>query len=131
MNSKLGFWLYAFGAVTIVLCTAAFVIWGAGFLIGWKLKLMMAVRWVMAGGVVLNIVGRVMTLPKNGNFRVKRLNNLSALSAVMLATAAVMIFAGNSYIAGVYVAKSSFIAFILISALIDLWVTFRMPNEKK
>jgi len=131
MNKNLGFWLYAVGAVTIVLATAAFVFFGAGFLVGWKLKLIMAMRWVMVGGVVLNIVGRVMTLPKNGDFRVKRLNNLMALSAVMLATAAFLIFAGNTYIGTVYVAKSSFIAFILISALIDLWVSFRMPNEKE
>lgn len=131
MNKNLGFWLYAAGAVTVLIATAAFVFFGTGFLVGWRLKLMMAMRWVMAAGVVFNIVGRVMTLPKNGSFRVKRLNNLMALSAVMLATAAFLMFAGNTYIGGIYVAKSSFIAFILISALIDLWVTFRMPNEKK
>ena len=131
MNRNIGFWLYAAGAVIVLIATAAFVFFGAGFLVGWRLKLMMAMRWVMAIGVALNIVGRVMTLPKNGNFRVKRLNNLMALSAVMLASAAFLMFAGNTYIGTVYVAKSSFIAFILISALIDLWVTYRMPNEKK
>jgi len=130
MNKNLGFWLYAAGAVTVVAATAAFVFIGGGFLIGWRLKLMMSMRWVMVVGVVLNIVGRVMTLPKSDNFRIKRLNNLMALSSVMLATAAFLMFAGNSYIGGVYIAKSSFIAFILISALIDLWVTFRMPKNE-
>lgn len=121
MNKNLGFWLYAVGAVTIVLATAAFVFFGAGFLVGWRLRLMLVMRWVMIVGVVMNIVGRVMTLAKDGDFRVKRLNNLLALSAVMLVAAAYFMF----------MHKAACIAFILISAFIDLWVSFRMPNEKK
>lgn len=121
MNRNLGFWLYAAGAVTVLIATVAFVFFGTGFLIGWRLRLMMAIRWVMIAGVALNVVGRVMTLPKDGNFRVKRLNNLLALSSVMLVAAAYFMFIG----------KAACIAFILISAFIDLWVTYRMPNEKK
>jgi len=118
MNKKLGFWLFATGAVIVLLSTIAYVFFGAGFLIGWRLRLMMTVRWVMIAGVVLNVVGRVMTLPKTDDFRVKRLNNLLALSSVFLVAAAYFMFTG----------KAACIAFILISAFIDLWVTFRMPK---
>ena len=120
MKQKIGFWLYAVGAVGLLIAVAALVFFGGGFLIGWRLRLIMAMRWVMAVSAALNVAGRIMTLPATDDYRQKRLNNITALSSVMIIGAVYFLFTYK---------PAWTIALVLISALIDLWISFRSPKK--
>ena len=121
-REKIGFWIYATGAIIVLLATVAFINGGAYTFsfeaTPMELYCKLLAPWAFSVGVVLNIVGRVMTLPPLKNFRVRRLNNILALSAILLMASAYFMFIGRSYC----------IITILLSALFDLWYTYRIKG---
>ena len=121
-KGKIGFIIYAVGAVIVVIATAAFIVGGGNRfyfeLTEPELYCKILSPWVFSFGVVLDIVGRVMTLPPLKNFRVRRLNNIMALSAILLIASAYFMFIGKSYC----------IITILLSALFDLWYSYRIKG---
>lgn len=117
-SNKVGFWLYAVGAV-VVLLVMAWIIVFTDLWVG-----MIRVKQIaFTVGVALNIVGRVMTLPKIDNFRVKRFNAILAISALLLVASCYFIF--QPFRIG-YV-----VIMVMISAFIDLWVSIRYEGYLK
>lgn len=110
MKNKFGFPAYAIGSILIVAATLCFVIRPASATVA------TLVPWVFAFGVLFNIVGRILTLPIPNNRRVRRLNGLMALSAILLILAAYLIFKASHLC----------ILAILISAVTDLWFSIRL-----
>jgi len=76
--------------------------------------------YTFATGVALLCIYRICTLTA-GNYRVKRLNAMEAISTVLFIVAGVMM----------YMQLSGWVLVLFIAALIDLIVSFRYPNDTK
>lgn len=72
-------------------------------------------------GVIGSLYIKIKTLPRDADFRIKRLQKIQALSAVLLL--------GTVYL--MYIEHNAWIITLILSAIIDLIVSFRMPKENE
>lgn len=118
-KEKSGSTLYMIGALLVFVATLVYVVASD------NITLQEYVPWVFSAGVIIDIVGRMMTLPPLKNFRVRRLNNIQAISSILLIASAYFMFIGRHYC----------ILTILLSAIMDLWYSYRikgaLENKKK
>ena len=108
-KNKIGFPLYGIGYIVIIISTLLFIFndWS------W-------VCYIFAAGAICTIIGRYMTLPQATDFRIRRLNGMLMISAVLiLATAYLM-----------YLGKNAWAITLTIAAFIDIYTTFRYPEKK-
>ena len=111
---KYGFPLYATGYVIIIFAVI-------GFIFNPINSLSTYIPYFFSAGATLSILGRILTLPQSDDFRVRRLNNMLALSAILVIGAAYLMFKGENYC----------ILLLFISAFIDIYTSFRYPTDKK
>lgn len=111
-KQKLGSILYIAGALMVLAATVVYVVTFD------NMTLQKYVPWFFSAGVAIDIAGRVMTLPPLKNFRVRRLNNILALSSILLIASAYFMFIGKHYC----------IITILLSAIMDLWYSYRIKG---
>lgn len=110
---KYGFPLYATGYVVIIVAVIGFIFNPIGSLFAY-------IPYLFSIGAALSIIGRVLTLPQSDDFRVRRLNNMLAVSAVLIIGSAYLMFKGENLC----------ILTLFISAFIDIYTSFRYPKEK-
>lgn len=111
---KYGFPLYAIGYVIIIVAVVGFIFNPIGSLFAY-------IPYIFSVGATLSIVGRVLTLPQSDDFRVRRLNNMLAVSAILIIGSAYLMFKGENLC----------ILTLCISAFIDIYTSFRYPTDKK
>lgn len=117
MSKKTGFYVYAIGAVVVLLCMIYIVIFQKMIP-----SFMEYCPWAFAVGAAMDIVGKISTLPKTDDFRIRRLNNLLAVSSVLLLAASYFLFKGKI---------GYMVVLVLLSAFIDLWYTIRSEHYAK
>lgn len=110
---KYGFPLYAIGYVVIIVAVIGFIFNPIGSLFAY-------IPYLFSIGATLSIIGRVLSLPQSDDFRVRRLNNMLAVSAVLIIGSAYLMFKGENLC----------ILTLFISAFIDIYTSFRYPKEK-
>lgn len=110
---KYGFPLYAIGYIIIIVAVIGFIFNPINSLFAY-------IPYLFSVGAVLSIIGRVLTLPQSDDFRVRRLNNMLAISAVLIIGSAYLMFKGENLC----------ILTLFISAFIDIYTSFRYPKEK-
>ncbi len=111
---KYGFPLYAIGYVIIIFAVIGFIFNPINSLLAY-------IPYIFSVGATLSIIGRILTLPQSDDFRVRRLNNMLALSAILIIGATYLMFKGENYC----------ILLLFISAFIDIYTSFRYPTDKK
>lgn len=111
---KYGFPLYTIGYVIIIVAVVGFIFNPIGSLFAY-------IPYIFSVGATLSIVGRVLTLPQSDDFRVRRLNNMLAVSAILIIGSAYLMFKGENLC----------ILTLCISAFIDIYTSFRYPTDKK
>lgn len=109
---KTGGIIYAVGAIVLVAGAFLFVLRAD--------SCHNAVPWIFGMGVLLDVIGRVLTLPEPVNRRVRRLSGLIAISGILLIVAAYLVWRGND----------DAVLLILISAVIDFWFTMRIKQAQ-
>ena len=78
-------------------------------------------RYTFAAGVILYIVHRAITAYKGSDFRLKRLNRMFAFNAIIFILAVYLMFKESK----------SWIAALLIVAIVELYVSFRSGAYRK
>ncbi len=78
-------------------------------------------RFSFAAGVVLYIAHRAITAYRGSDFRLKRLNRMFAFNAIVLMLAVYLMFKDGK----------SWVAILLIVAVIELYVAFRSASYQK
>lgn len=106
---KTGSILYGVGYVSIIAATLVYI------LAEWYPAV-----YVFAVAAAVTVVGRYLTLPSADNWRVRRLNNMLAISAILLIATAYLMYTGTNIWA----------ITLIIAAFIDLFTSFRYPKEK-
>lgn len=109
---KYGFSLYVIGYITIIVAVIGFVFNPISLMFVY-------VPYIFAVGAFLSILGRILTLPQSDDFRVRRLNNMLAVSAILVIVSAYLIFKNENMA----------ILILFISAFIDIYTSFRYPKE--
>lgn len=109
---KYGFNIYAIGYIIIIIAVIEFIFNPIA-------SLSLYVPYIFSVGATFSIIGRLLTLPQSDNFRVRRLNNMLAVSAVLVLISAYLIFKGENLS----------ILTLFISAFIDIYTSFRYPKE--
>ena len=109
---KYGFPLYAIGYIIIIVAVIGFIFNPINSLFAY-------IPYLFSVGAVLSIIGRVLTLPQSDDFRVRRLNNMLAISAVLIIGSAYLMFKGENLC----------ILTLFISAFIDIYTSFRHPKK--
>ncbi len=71
-------------------------------------------------GTIGSLYVRIKNLTKSSDFRIKRLQKIQALSAILLL--------GTVYL--MYIKSDAWIIALILSAIIDLIISYRMPNEE-
>ena len=110
---KYGFTLYAIGYIIIIVAVVGFIFNPIGSLFAY-------IPYLFSIGATLSIIGRILTLPQSDDFRVRRLNNMLAVSAILIIGSAYLMFKGENLC----------ILTLFISAFIDIYTSFRYPKEK-
>ena len=110
---KYGFPLYAIGYIVIIVAVI-------GFVFNPIASLSVYVPYMFSVGAVFSIIGRLLTLPQSDDFRVRRLNNMLAVSAILVLISAYLMFKGENLS----------ILTLFISAFLDIYTSFRYPKEK-
>ena len=110
---KYGFLLYAIGYIIIIVAVVGFIFNPIGSLFAY-------IPYLFSIGATLSIIGRILTLPQSDDFRVRRLNNMLAVSAILIIGSAYLMFKGENLC----------ILTLFISAFIDIYTSFRYPKEK-
>jgi hypothetical protein len=77
--------------------------------------------YIFSLGVLFLVVVRVVIPISSDNFRTKRLNKIHAFATMVLVAS----------VYGMFVGYYLWIAGLLFSTLIDLYVSFRLPKEKQ
>lgn len=108
MSSKIGFPLYAIGYVTLIASTLVYIF------AEWT-----PISFVFAIGAVCAIVGRYLILPEPSDFRIKRLNNMLGISAILIIATAYLM----------YLEENVWAITLTIAAFIDIFTTFRYPKN--
>ena len=109
---KYGFSLYAIGYVVIIIAVIGFVFNPIASLFAY-------IPYIFSVGASLSIIGRLLTLPQSDDFRVRRLNNMLAVSAILVLVSAYLMFKGENMA----------IITLFISAFIDIYTSFRYPKQ--
>ena len=109
---KFGFPLYAIGYIVIIVAVI-------GFVFNPIASLFIYIPYIFSVGALFSIIGRLLTLPQSDDFRVRRLNNMLAVSAVLVLVSAYLMFKEENLS----------ILTIFISAFIDIYTSFRYPKE--
>ena len=109
---KYGFPLYAIGYVVIIIAVIGFVFNPIASLFAY-------IPYIFSVGASLSIIGRLLTLPQSDDFRVRRLNNMLAVSAILVLVSAYLMFKGENMA----------ILTLFISAFIDIYTSFRYPKQ--
>lgn len=78
------------------------------------------IPYLFAVGAALSIFGRFFTLPQSDDFRVRRLNNILAVSGILVIISAYLMFKGENLC----------ILTLFISTVLDIYTSYRYPNEK-
>lgn len=99
--------LYVMGYIIIIVSALLLILRESGVL-----------AYVFLAGVLLAIAGTVMTLPVSDNFRVRRLNHLMGVSAVLLLVSVYFVFRDNN----------AWVVTLLLAAFINLFTSFRYPG---
>jgi len=81
--------------------------------------------YIFGTGVAINLIFRFLLLPKQTDKRIRRLNNQQFLVAVFLIITCYLMWVDDKAY------KSYWVITLIISAIIDLWLTFRYPEAKK
>lgn len=110
---KYGFPLYAIGYIIIIIAVIGFIFNPINVIYPY-------IPYIFSVGATLSIFGRLLTLPQSEDFRVRRLNNMLAVSAVLVLISAYLMFKGENIA----------ILTLFISAFIDIYTSFRYPKEK-
>ena len=110
---KYGFPLYAIGYIVIIVAVIGFIFNPISVAYPY-------IPYIFSVGAALSIFGRLLTLPQSDDFRVRRLNNMLAVSAVLILISAYLMFKGENIA----------ILTLFISAFIDIYTSFRYPKEK-
>ena len=111
---KYGFPLYAIGYIIIIVAVVGFIFNPIGSLFAY-------IPYLFSIGATLSIIGRILTLPQSDDFRVRRLNNMLAVSAILIIGSAYLMFKEENLC----------ILTLFISAFIDIYTSFRYPTDKK
>lgn len=109
-NSKLGFPLYAAGYITLIVSTLVYIF------TDW-----IPASLIFAVGAVCAIIGRYLILPEPSDFRIKRLNNMLGISAILIISTAYLMYIGENVWA----------ITLTLAAFIDIFTTFRYPKNKQ
>ena len=109
---KYGFPLYTIGYVVIIIAVIGFVFNPIASLFAY-------IPYIFSVGASLSIIGRLLTLPQSDDFRVRRLNNMLAVSAILVLVSAYLMFKGENMA----------IIALFISAFIDIYTSFRYPKQ--
>lgn len=109
-KNKIGFPLFVVGYIILIASVLVFIFSDLRFAV-----------YSFSVGVVLTIVGRFLTLPSPDNFRIRRLNNILAVGALLLAGTAYLMFINNN----------AWAITLTISAFIDIFTTYRYPDKKE
>ena len=109
---KYGFPLYAIGYIVIIIAVI-------GFVFNPIVSLFAYIPYIFFVGAGLSIIGRLLTLPQSDDFRVRRLNNMLAVSAILVLVSAYLMFKGENMA----------IIALFISAFIDIYTSFRYPKQ--
>ena len=109
---KYGFPLYAIGYIIIIVAVIGFIFNPIDSLFDY-------IPYIFSVGAALSIIGRVLTLPQSDDFRVRRLNNMLAVSAILVIVSAYRMFKGENIS----------ILTLFISAFIDIYTSFRYPEK--
>jgi uncharacterized membrane protein len=108
MSLKIKNALYLFFGIIVILSIVAFIY-------SWQFAL-----YTYAAGALGMTIIKVTGLSSAKNSQVRRLNNIQALSAILLLGAAYLM----------YIKFYGWLIAIILSAVIDLYVSFRMPSAK-
>lgn len=110
---KYSFTLYAIGYIVIIIAVI-------GFIFNPIASISSYIPYIFSIGAAFSIIGRLLTLPQSDDFRVRRLNNMLAVSAVLVLVSAYLMFKGENLS----------ILTLFISAFIDIYTSFRYPKNK-
>ena len=80
--------------------------------------------YVFGAGVVINVIFRFLLLPRQADKRIRRLNNQQFLVAVSLVATCYLMWQKKAY-------GSYWVITLIISAIVDLWLTFRYPDAEE
>ena len=109
---KYGFPLYAIGYIVVIIAVI-------GFIFNLVASLVSYIPYIFSVGAAFSIIGRLLILPQSDDFRVRRLNNMLAVSAVLVLVSAYLMFKGENLC----------ILTLFISAFIDIYTSFRYPKQ--
>ena len=109
---KYGFPLYAIGYIVVIIAVI-------GFIFNPVVSLVSYIPYIFSVGAAFSIIGRLLILPQSDDFRVRRLNNMLAVSAVLVLVSAYLMFKGENLC----------ILTLFISAFIDIYTSFRYPKQ--
>ena len=89
--------------------------------------------YVFGAGVAINLFFRFLLLPRQTDKRIRRLNNQQFLVAVFLILTCYLMWIDKSFwlMKSIWIGKNNWIITLIVSAVIDLWLTFRYPEEDK
>jgi membrane-associated HD superfamily phosphohydrolase len=77
--------------------------------------------YVFCAGVIINLIFRFLLLPQQVDKRIRRLNNQQFFVAVLYILTGYAMWADKTY----------WVITLVISALIDLWLTYRYPKTDR
>ena len=86
--------------------------------------------FVFGAGVVINLIFRFLLLPRADDKRIRRLNNQQFFVAVFLILTCYLMWLDKSFwiMKSIWIGKNTWVITLIISAVIDLWLTFRYPE---
>jgi len=87
--------------------------------------------YVFGAGVAINLIFRFLLLPRQTDKRIRRLNNQQFLVAVFLVLTCYLMWIDKSFwlMKSIWIGKNYWVITLIVSAIIDLWLTFRYPEE--
>jgi len=87
--------------------------------------------YVFGAGVVINLIFRFLLLPRTTDKRIKRLNNQQFFVAVFLILTCYLMWIDKNFwlMKSIWIGKNSWVVTLILSAVIDLWLTFRYPKD--
>jgi hypothetical protein len=109
MSVKIKNYLYLFFGIIVIVSIVAYIYYQQ-----------FALYTYAVGALGMTII-RVSNLSSDKESRIRRLNNIQALSSILLLGAAYLM----------YIKFYGWLIAIVLSAAIDLYVSFRMPSEKE
>jgi len=89
--------------------------------------------YVFGAGVVINLIFRFLLLPRQTDKRIRRLNNQQFFVAVFLILTCYLMWINKNFwlMESIRIGKNSWVVTLILSAVIDLWLTFRYPEKEE